>query len=97
MTEQLRGQWTSASNALTDRLCRGRHQAQADLPELARSEGGEAGAVIHALWTGTEPQRAPTAEEKEKAEELREQEGRVAERLGGKAPAGSLRGGKGAH
>jgi hypothetical protein len=81
MTEQPRGEWTSASNALADRLCPGRHQAQKDLPELARTEESEAGAVIHALWTDSEPQREPTVEEKEKAETLREQEGRVAEQL----------------
>jgi hypothetical protein len=77
MTEELRGEWTSASNALVDRLCRGRHEAQKHLPEILRTDEGESGAVIHALWTGTQPVRKATAEEKEKAQELREQEAKV--------------------
>jgi len=79
MIDPLRGEWSSASNALADRLCRGRHQAQVDLPELPRSDLGEAGTVIHALWTGTEPPREPRADEMEKAAALGEQEVRVAE------------------
>ncbi len=79
ITDLLRGQWSSASNALADRLCRGRYQAQIHLPELPRSEASEAGTVIHALWTGTEPPRQATADEQEKAEALREQEAKVAE------------------
>jgi hypothetical protein len=78
MTDPRRGQWTSASNALADRLCRGRHQAQVNLPELPRSDLSEAGTVIHAVWTGTEPPREPGAEEMEKAQALREQEAKVA-------------------
>ena len=78
ITDLLRGQWSSASNALADRLCRGRYQAQIHLPELPRSEASEAGTVIHALWTGTEPPRQATADEQEKAEALREQEAKVA-------------------
>ena len=78
MTDLLRGEWSSASNALADRLCRGRYQAQIPLPELPRSEASEAGTVIHALWTGTKPPREAAAEEMEKAEALREQETRVA-------------------
>jgi len=74
MTGQMHRDWTSASNALADRLCRGRHQAQRNLPELPGSEESEAGNVIHALWTGLKPKRTPTAEEIEKAQELREQE-----------------------
>jgi hypothetical protein len=63
MNEQPRGEWTSASNALADRLCRGRHLAQRDLPELPGSDESESGIVIHALWTGTGPPREPTADE----------------------------------
>ncbi len=47
MNEQCRGEWTSASNALADRLCRGRYQAQVGLPELAPNEESESGRVIH--------------------------------------------------
>jgi hypothetical protein len=79
MNDPLRGEWSSASNALADRLCRGRYQAQIHLPELPRSEQSEAGTVIHALWTGTEPPREPKPDEAEKAEALREQEARAAE------------------
>jgi hypothetical protein len=79
MNSLSRGEWTSASNALADRLCHGRHQAQKDLPELPKTDESEAGAVIHALWTGTKPQRKPTAEEIEKAQELKEQESRLVE------------------
>ncbi len=79
MTDQLRGEWTSASNALADRLCRGRHQAQIGLPELPRTAEGDSGAVIHALWASAQPHREPTAGEIEKAEALREQEAIVAE------------------
>ena len=78
MTDPLRGEWSSASNALADRLCRGRYQAQINLPELPRRDESEAGTVIHALWTGTGPGREPGADESEKAEALREQEARVA-------------------
>ena len=78
MSDPLRGEWTSASQAQPDRACRGRHQAQIGLPELPRSEEREAGAVIHALWTGTEPVREPTADEIEQAQALREQETSVA-------------------
>jgi hypothetical protein len=74
MTDLLRGEWTSASNALADRLCRGRHQSQWGLPELPRTDEGDAGTVIHALWTGNAPRREPTAEEIQKAEALRQQE-----------------------
>ena len=83
MTDHLRGEWTSASNALADRLCLGRHQAQIDLPELPPSEASEAGTVIHALWTGNDPQNKPTADENEKAQALREQEAIVAEKFFG--------------
>ena len=79
MTNPLRGSWTSASTALADRLCRGRHQAQINLAELPRSDLSEAGTVIHALWTGTEPPREPSADELEKAQALGEQEAHVAE------------------
>ncbi len=74
MSEQPRGEWTSASNALADRLCRGRHQAQIGLPELPPTAEGQSGTVIHALWTGQQPPREPTPDETEKAEALREQE-----------------------
>jgi PD-(D/E)XK nuclease superfamily protein len=75
--ERSRGEWTSASNALADRLCPGRHQAQAGLPELVLTEG-DAGTVIHALWTGTPAHRQPSADERDKAEALRRQERQVA-------------------
>ncbi len=78
MNDPLRGEWTSASNALADRLCRGRHRAQQNLPELPRNDESDAGTVIHALWTGTELPRPPTDEELEKAAALREQEAQVA-------------------
>jgi Protein of unknown function (DUF2800) len=78
MTDQFRGDWTSASNALADRLCRGRHQAQQHLPELPRSHESDAGSAIHALWTGTKPIRETTVDEMEKAQALREQENSVA-------------------
>ena len=77
MSDLPRGEWTSASNALADRLCPGRYQAQRDLPELPVSEEGDSGAVIHALWTGTEPRREPSSDERDKAEALREQEASV--------------------
>jgi hypothetical protein len=83
MTDPLRGQWTSASSALADRLCRGRHQAQINLPELPRSNLSEAGTVIHAVWTGTEPPCEPGAEEMEKAQALHEQEAKVAQEFFG--------------
>ncbi len=74
MSEDSRGEWTSASSAQADRLCRGRHQAQIGLPELPPSEAAESGTVIHALWTGKAPPRPPTAEETDKAQALRDQE-----------------------
>ena len=74
MTDSLRGEWTSASNALADRRCRGRHQAQIGLPELPSTDERDAGTVIHALWTGHDPARKPNADETEQAEALREQE-----------------------
>lgn len=83
MNKALRGEWTSASNAWADRLCRGRHQAQIGLPELPSTEAGESGQVIHALWTGLEPPNKPTPEEREQAEALREQEQRLAEEFFG--------------
>jgi hypothetical protein len=78
-TDPLRGEWTSASNALADRLCRGRHQAQINLPELPCTDLSEAGTVIHAVWTGTEPPREPGAEEMEKAQALSGHKGRALE------------------
>jgi Protein of unknown function (DUF2800) len=78
MTDPRRGEWTSASNAQADRLCRGRHQAQIGLPELPATEERESGNVIHALWTGSDPQTRPTPEETEKAAALRAQEDTVA-------------------
>jgi len=78
MTDSHRGEWTSASNALADRQCRGRHQAQLGLPELPATDEREMGTVIHALWTGQDPARKPTADEMEQAETLREQETRLA-------------------
>ena len=73
-----RGAWTSASNALADRLCRGRHQAQNGLPELPQTEESQAGSVLHAVWTATRPAREPGPEEMEKAQALAEQEALVA-------------------
>ncbi len=84
MNEQCRGEWTSASNALPDRLCPGRYQAQIGLPELPPTEESESGRVIHALWTGTKPPRKPMGEEIEKAEALREQEQMVAKEFFGR-------------
>jgi hypothetical protein len=78
MIDPIRGEWTSASNALADRLCRGRHQAQLGLPELPGTEESRSGRIIHALWTGSDPQTRPTPEEKEKAAVLGEQEAAVA-------------------
>jgi Protein of unknown function (DUF2800) len=83
MNNPLRGEWTSASNALADRLCRGRHQAQRNLSELPGTDQSETGNAIHALWTGTAPEREPTAEEIDKAEALREQETRATEEFFG--------------
>jgi len=90
MTGQLRGEWTSASNALADRLCRGRYQAQIGMPELPATDESDAGKVIHALWTGSDPQTKPTPEEAEKAEALLEREATVAEQFFGTA-AGLVR------
>ncbi len=84
MNEPTRGEWTSASNALADRLCQGRYQAQLDLPELPSSEECEAGQVIHALWTGGDPQSKPTPEQRDKADALLEQEKEVANQFFGK-------------
>jgi len=78
MTDPRRGEWTSASNALADRLCRGRHQAQIGLAELRPTEESRSGNIIHALWTGNDPQCKPTPAETEKAEALCEQEATVA-------------------
>lgn len=78
MKDSVRGEWTSASNALADRLCRGRHQAQQGLAELPPTEESDTGRIIHALWTGTQPVRNPTPEEAEKAEALTAQERAVA-------------------
>jgi len=86
MTDSLRGEWTSASNARADRLCRGRHQAQLGLPELPSTEEREAGTVIHALWTGVDPARKPTDDEMEQAETIREQETRLAGEFFGTSP-----------
>jgi hypothetical protein len=87
MKNQLRGEWTSASNALADRLCRGRHQAQTNLSELPGTDQSEAGVVIHALWTGTAPPREPAAEEIEKARALRKQETRATKEFFGTSKA----------
>src|SRR5262245_52554300 len=78
MNDLIRGEWTSASNALADRLCRGRHQAQSGLAEPPITDASESGTIIHALWTGRDPARKPTAEEADQAETLREQESQVA-------------------
>ena len=74
MNQNARGVWTSASNASADRLCRGRYQAQQNLPELPGTDQSQSGIVIHALWTGTACPRRPTAEERDKAEVLLEEE-----------------------
>jgi len=44
----VRGGWTSASNAEADMLCPGRHLAQRGIPEEARGEWAETGTRIHA-------------------------------------------------
>src|SRR5215471_14136736 len=93
MMDQLRGEWTSASNALADRLCRGRHQAQQNLPELPKSDESDSGSVIHSLWTGTKPRRKPTVDEMEKAQALQEQENSVAAGFFNTSRTGSDRGG----
>jgi len=86
MTDLHRGEWTSASNALADGRCRGRHQAQLGLPELPSTDEREAGTIIHALWTGQDPARKPTADETEQAEALQEQEFRLAGEFFGTSP-----------
>ncbi len=84
MKDSVRGEWTSASNALADRLCRGRHQAQQGFAELPPTEESDTGRIIHALWTGTQPLRNPTSEEAEKADALSQQERAVAAEFFGK-------------
>ncbi len=46
ITDQRRG-WTSASNALSDKLCAGRHGAQRGIPEPPRDEDATSGQLIH--------------------------------------------------
>jgi hypothetical protein len=85
MSDTIRAGWTSASNAQADRLCRGRHLAQRNMPELPRTEETESGTVIHALWTGTEPPRPATTEEIEKAQALQQLESQASARFFGQS------------
>ena len=43
----LRGRWTSASNAMADELCPGRHLAQLSIPEPPESDDAKFGTAIH--------------------------------------------------
>lgn len=53
MTTDIRRGWTSASNAQADELCKGRHLAQAGIPEPVKDGDARGGAAIHtALATG---------------------------------------------
>jgi len=54
----IRGGWTSASNASADAACPGRHQAQKGLPESS-GEWAESGRKIHAALAN-EPVNATT-------------------------------------
>lgn len=47
-----RGKWTSASNAMADELCPGRHQAQLNIPENETSDDAAFGNAIHNAMAG---------------------------------------------
>lgn len=47
MNDQDRGNWTSASNALPDSLCIGRHLTQLDVSEVEVNRDSESGTKIH--------------------------------------------------
>lgn len=51
---QDRGNWTSASSAGADRLCPGRHQAQAGLPDV-KSDDADFGTQIHDALAKNDP------------------------------------------
>lgn len=51
----LRGEWTSASNALADELCPGRHLAQKGIPDLSTSDDAAFGTAIHNAMAGIKP------------------------------------------
>lgn len=50
--DENRGEWTSASSAEADRLCPGRHQACANLPDLPPTPESTTGERIHAFLAG---------------------------------------------
>ena len=52
--EQSRGQWTSASNAASDKLCPGRHNAQKGTPE-ARDRDSDFGDQVHQALAKGDP------------------------------------------
>lgn len=61
-TPDVRGGWTSASNATADTLCEGRHQAQVGLPDLPREEGyAEHGTAIHEALATRDPSKLSEA------------------------------------
>lgn len=84
--DENRGDWTSASNAASDHLCPGRHQAQRGMPELPKTPESTTGERIHAIWCGPGCLNA-TEEEKDAAESLFEQERELAEQYFGKEAA----------
>lgn len=53
-TKDVRGGWTSASNAMADTLCPGRHMAQKPVPIIQKAANGyaDAGTLIHAALAG---------------------------------------------
>lgn len=80
-----RGIWTSASNAESDLLCPGRHNAQIGIPEQPQSEDAASGTRIHkALANALDPKEL-TPDEVETYERCRELETKVIQQFFGQA------------
>jgi hypothetical protein len=81
----VRAGWTSASNALADSLCPGRHIAQRGIPEPVKGDDAMTGTRIHAsLATETLPATL-TLEERETFDACREIEKKVVSQFFGDA------------
>lgn len=82
MNDQDRGSWTSASSALPDSLCVGRHQTQQGIPEREVNRDSESGIKIHWALCHREPSKL-TLEEYSTYERCIEiEEAKVAEFFG---------------
>lgn len=81
MKQQDRGKWTSASNALADSLCPGRHLAQAGIPEGNPGADAHSGAKIHKALANSQDRghmETLTLPERETFDTIRDIERKVA-------------------